>query len=119
MDILIYDEDEFVRARVADNGRDKDLDILVDDKSDAVREAVAHFGRDKDLDKLRYDKEDRVRIFVAAKGRPQDRDLFLKDPSWVARKTYIENCRNIEDVKPFLNDEDITVREEAEMTLSI
>lgn len=119
LDILIYDEDEFVRARVADNGRDKDLDILVDDNSDAVREAVAHFGRDKDLDKLRYAKEDRVRIFVAAKGRPQDRDLFLKDPSWVARKTYVENCRNIEDVKPFLNDEDITVREEAEMTLSI
>lgn len=95
------------------------MDILVDDNSDAVREVVAHFGRDKDLDKLRYAKEDRVRIFVAAKGRPQDRDLFLKDPSWVARKTYVENCRNIEDVKPFLNDEDITVREEAEMTLSI
>ena len=95
------------------------MDILVDDNSDAVREAVAHFGRDKDLDKLRYDKDNRVRIFVAAKGRPQDRDLFVKDPSWVVRKTYVENCRNAEDVKPFLNDEDITVREEAEMTLSI
>ena len=99
-------------------GQGYGLDILVNDYEDAAKEAVAHFGRDKDLDKLHYDKADRVRIFVAAKGRPQDRDLFLKDHSWVARKTYVENCRNREDVRLFLNDDDESVREEAQIRLS-
>ena len=41
LDILVNDEDPYVRKAVAERGRDKDLDILVNDEDPDVRKAVA------------------------------------------------------------------------------
>ena len=44
LDILVNDEDKFMRVNVAERGIEKYLDILVNDESEYVRECVAHSG---------------------------------------------------------------------------
>ena len=75
LDILINDEDKFVRVEVARQRRDKDLDILVKDEDFEVRGTVAEQGRDKDLDILINDKEG----FVNEKAKEMLKQNYISE----------------------------------------
>lgn len=65
LDILVNDEDKFMRVNVAERGIEKYLDILINDESSYVREYVAESGIKKYLDILVDDDNARVRYEVA------------------------------------------------------
>ena len=65
LDILVNDEDKFMRVNVAERGIEKYLDILVNDEYEYVRECVAHSGIKKYLDILVDDENSDVRYEVA------------------------------------------------------
>lgn len=65
---------------LADYGQDEDLDILVYDQNVYVRAAVARRGRDCDLDKLVSDPDKHVRYHVAYRGRNKDLRILMGDP---------------------------------------
>ena len=65
LDILVNDEDKFMRVNVAERGIEKYLDILVNDEDEYVRECVAHSGIKKYLDILVNDEDPDVRYKVA------------------------------------------------------
>ena len=90
LDILVNDEDPYVRKAVAERGRDKDLDILVNDEDPNVRKPVAERGRDKDLDILVNDEDPDVRKAVAERGRDKDLDILVNDKNCSVRKAVAE-----------------------------
>ena len=87
LDILVNDENEWVRKEVAQQGRDKDLDILVHDPDWGVRVEVAYWEREKDLDILAYDENENVREAVAYLGELKHLEILAEDDSIFVVKT--------------------------------
>ena len=80
LDILVHDENWFVRQAVVERNRAKDFDILIHDPVWNIREHIAIYGRDKDLDILVNDKSLFVRAEVYRHGRQKDKVKYDKDP---------------------------------------
>lgn len=94
LDILVNDEDESIRASVAERGIEKYLDILVNDESKYVREYVAESGIKKYLDILVDDDNFRVRYYVA---KFNNEDLLWKlvtdESVWVRCQVVRTACK--------------------------
>lgn len=117
LDVLVNDEDKWVRAAVAECQRSQDLDILISDPETVVRMAVAgavrsraHIvARPQDLDILVHDPEKRVRMAVADQGRDQDLDILVHDKSRDVRERVLRHGRP-QDLTLLRDDEDHLVR---------
>lgn len=82
LDILVNDEDRYVRMMVAKRGREKDLDILVEDEYWGVRYTVAKQGRAKDLKILIKDTNwwirHKARKLLGLENREEDMEIKIK-----------------------------------------
>lgn len=105
-DILVNDKEWHVRSKVAKYGNDKHRDILVNDIDWCVRAIVASLGNDKHRDILVNDKDSSVREKVAMYGNDFHQDILINDKDWHIRKV----------VAKFGNDEhrDILINDETE-----
>ena len=101
LDILINDEDVYVRAKIAEQGYG--LDILVNDGNYFVRAAVAKQGYGLDI--LVNDKFFAVRRVVAEQG--YGLDILVNDENYEVRKAVAKQGYGLDKL---INDEDKYVR---------
>ena len=90
LDVLIKDEDFYVRLAVAKQGYG--LDVLINDEDFRVRLAVAKQGYG--LDVLLYDENSTIRTQVARQG--YGLDTLINDKRWLVRLEVAEHGFGIE-----------------------
>lgn len=114
LNILINDEDDFIRGSVAMYGNDEHRDILVNDKDSRIREMVAQYGNDFHRAVLVNDKEWHVRKAVAMYGNDLHRDVLINDENWYVRNAVAKYGNDFHrDI--LVNDENQDIRKEVAM----
>lgn len=85
LDVLVNDENFWVRSLVADFGNEKHLDILVNDKEERVRISVAMRNIDKYLDVLVFDEATNVRQAVIDSRKEKYLNILKNDSNCFIR----------------------------------